>query len=411
MNDVRLDVDFCGIRLENPFLLAASPISRSSEMIGRAFEAGWAGAVTKTVGWEQDEEPDALNVKPRFAQIPYGSHRYMGMENIEYRVDNPLQESLDQFANVKREFPDRALIVSFMSNPQKERWQELARRCAGTGADGLELNLSCPHGMPDQGMGAAIGQSPEMTGRVVDWVTSAVDIPVLVKLTPNITDMRLVARAALQSGAAGISAINTVKSILGVDLDTFAPIPAVDGASAFGGLSGPAIKPIALRFVAELAGDPQVSVPISGIGGITTWADAAEFFLLGATTVQVSTWVMRFGYRIVEDLREGLEQYMREKGFADVEQMVGRSLERVKPIKQLNRDYQVVADFDRDRCVGCGLCHIACRDGAFQAISFTPERLPRFDESKCDGCGLCPGVCPTGCIFLKAVQEKACSES
>jgi dihydropyrimidine dehydrogenase (NAD+) subunit PreA len=357
--------------------------------------------VTKTVGWEQDEQPEDRNVKPRFDQISFGSKRYMGMENIEFRIDNPLSDSLKEYARVKEEYPDNILIVSFMSDMGKERWQELAKRCASTGADMLELNLSCPHGMPEQGMGAAIGQDPITTAKVVNWVTEAVSIPVLVKLTPNITDMRLVARAAVNSGAAGISAINTVKSILGVDLDTFSPKPSVAGQSAYGGLSGPAIKPIALRFVAELASDPLINRPVSGIGGICTWNDAVEFLLLGATTVQVSTWVMRFGYRIISDLVEGLVDYMRQKGFSRIDQLIGISLEKLKPIRDLSRDYNIVADFVREECVGCGLCYIACRDGGFQAIDFSIDRLPEFDEQKCEGCGLCYGVCPVNCIVMK----------
>jgi dihydropyrimidine dehydrogenase (NAD+) subunit PreA len=283
------------------------------------------------------------------------------------------------------------------------------RRAEDAGADGLELNFGCPHGMSERGMGSAVGQVPEYTCQITEWAKEAAKTPVIVKLTPNITDITYAARAAKNGGADAVSLINTINSITSIDLDSFAPRPDVAGRSSHGGYCGPAVKPIALNMVASVAHDPQVRIPISGIGGISNWRDAAEFILLGATTVQVCTAVMHYGYRIVEDMIDGLANYLDEKGFASVAALRGRSLERVQKWEELDLNYKIIASIDAKKCIGCGLCYVACNDGAHQSIAASPRADGRTEvrilEDQCVGCNLCSLVCPVaGCISMKKVE-------
>jgi len=306
---------------------------------------------------------------------------------------------------LRRRYPKHALVVSIMAPPAREAWQELARRVEDTGCDGLELNFGCPHGMSERGMGAAIGQVPEHAQRITSWVKEAARTPVIVKLTPNVTDVTCVARAAKQGGADAISLINTINSVMGVDLDTFTPRPDVGGRSSHGGYSGPAVKPIALHMAAAVAKDPEVGLPISGMGGISTWRDAAEFILLGATGVQVCTAVMVHGFGIVEDLIDGLSNWLDEKGLRSIADLRGRALPAVSRWEELDLNYQVVASVDQARCVGCGVCYRACHDGAHQSIAARAEHGRTHVEilaDRCVGCNLCSLVCAAeGCITMK----------
>jgi dihydropyrimidine dehydrogenase (NAD+) subunit PreA len=397
----------------------------------RAFDAGWGGAVWKTIG-----EP-IVNVSSRYSSVDWNGQRMMGLNNIELISDRPINVNLREIAEVKKLYPDRAVIASLMVESKRKAWHEIVKRTEDAGADALELNFGCPHGMSERGMGSAVGQVPEYTAMITGWVKEVARTPVLVKLTPNITDIRAVARAAKRGGADGLSAINTINSITGIDLDTLTPRPDVGGYSAHGGYCGPAVKPIALHLVQQIAADREIGLPISGIGGIEGWREAAEFMLLGCGTAQVCTAVMHRGYRIVEDMIDGLSNWMDERGFSKLDDFRGRSLPRVTDWKHLDLNYKIVARIHEEKCIGCDLCYIACWDGAHQCIhldghldppaveaasrariTVTPvakldsggmeaaKRIPWVDGAECVGCNLCWLVCPVpGCISMERVDS------
>ena len=399
---VDLAVELAGIRSPNPFWLASSPVTNTGEMVARAFEAGWGGAVWKTVG-----QP-AVNVRPRLGSVALDGRRIVGLSNIELISDRPIEVNLAEIAEVKRRYPANAVVVSLMVESRRDVWQEIVRRVDDTGADGIELNFGCPHGMSERGMGAAVGQVPDYVEMITAWVKEASALPVLVKLTPNVADITPAARAAVRGGADGISLINTVNSLVGVDLASWAPIPAVRGHGTHGGYSGPAVKPIALHMVSACARDPEVGVPISGIGGIDDWRDAVEFLLLGAGTVQVCTAVMHHGYRVVDGLIDGLSTYLQARGLQRPADLVGRGLAALTSWGELDLDYRVVARIDPATCIGCNLCYRACADGGHQAIDLRARdgrTLPEVEADRCVGCRLCEYVCPVdGCI---AMEERA----
>jgi len=401
-----LTVDFCGVKFQNPFVLSSSPPTTMGEMIKRAFDAGWAGAVTKTLVREE-----IVNVRPRFASLAYPGFpeepkKIYAFENIELVTDRPFSVWLKEIEDIRKSYPDHVIIASLMDDvSHPEGWKEMAKKVEDVGADMIELNMSCPHGMPEKGMGSAIGQDAELAGKVTKWVTEAVEIPVMAKMTPNVTDISQPAKTCVENGASAISAINTVGAIIAVDLDTFVPKPAVAGYSAHGGLSGRAVKPIALKAIATIG--QAVDVPISGIGGIATWEDAAEFLLIGASTLQLCTEVMVRGYSIIEDLKDGLSNYMEEHGFASIRDMVGVAQKKMKALSDLSLQYKVVSSVDESKCVKCDICFISCRDAGYQAISLREDRIPIIDEEKCTGCSLCYQVCPVwDCVAMKEVSAK-----
>src|SRR5580692_2885538 len=350
------------IHSPNPFWLASAPPTNCGEQIMRAFDAGWGGAVWKTIG-----EP-ITNVSSRYSSIDWNGQRMMGLNNIELISDRPLAVNLREITEVKKLYPQHVVIASLMVESKREAWHTIVAQAEDAGADGLELNFGCPHGMSERGMGSAVGQVPEYTEMITAWVKEVARTPVLVKLTPNISDIRQVARAAARGGADAVSAINTINSITGVDLDTFIPRPNVGGLSSHGGYCGPAVKPIALNMVQQMGADPESRQPVSGIGGVSTWRDAAEFILLGCGTVQVCTAAMHYGFRIVEDMCDGLNNWMREKGFSTIEDFRGLSLPKVTEWKHLDLNFKIVARIHQEKCIGCELCYIACWDGAHQCI-------------------------------------------
>jgi dihydropyrimidine dehydrogenase (NAD+) subunit PreA len=439
-----LETTFCGIPCLNPFWLASAPPTNCGEQVMRAFDAGWGGAVWKTIG-----EP-ITNVSSRYSSIDWEGRRMMGFNNIELISDRPIEVNLQEIAEVKRQYPKHVVIASLMVESKRETWHEMVQRAEDAGADGLELNFGCPHGMSERGMGSAVGQVPEYCEQITSWVKEKARTPVIVKLTPNISDIRMPARAAKRAGADALSAINTINSITGIDLDTLEPNPNVGGKSSHGGYCGPAVKPIALNMVQQIQADSASALPLSGIGGIGSWRDAAEFILLGCGTVQVCTAAMHYGYRIVEDMQDGLLKWMSEKNFATIDDFRGLSLPNVRDWKQLDLNYQIVARIHEGLCIGCQLCYVACWDGAHQCIhldrtsavpdttrtpgmveaeaakriSTTPiakldagkmglnsaitplERIPRVDEEHCVGCNLCSLVCPVeGCITMERVEN------
>src|SRR5438270_367558 len=337
-----------GIRCPNPFWLASAPPTNSGEQVMRAFDAGWGGAVWKTIG-----EP-VTNVSSRYSSVDGKGQRMMGFSNIELISDRPLEINLREIYEVKKRYPKQAVIASLMVESKREAWHKIVQQTEDAGADGLELNFGCPHGMSERGMGSAVGQVPEYTEMITAWVKEKARTPVLVKLTPNISDIRVVARAAKRGGADGLSAINTINSITGIDLDTFVPRPNVDGKSSHGGYCGPAVKPIALNMIQQVNSDlvDGPPLPMSGIGGVGSWRDAVEFILLGCGTVQVCTAAMHFGYRIVEDMIDGLSNWMDSKGFVTVDQFRGLSLPRVTEWKHLNLNYKIVAHIHESLCNG-----------------------------------------------------------
>ncbi len=392
-----LSVNFAGIYSPNPFWLASGPPTNTAEQIMRAFDMGWGGAVWKTLS-----EP-IENVSSRLAGMDVGGRRLTGLSNIELTTDRSLEVNLKEIGEVKRRYPRHAVVVSLMMPADKPAWMDLVKRTLDTGCDALELNFSCPHGMPERGMGAAIGQRPEITQEVTSWVKEVSHVPVIVKLTPNVTDVAYIARAARDGGADALALVNTITSIGGVDLDTFTPYPSVAGRSTKGGYCGPAIKPIALYQVSRVA-QSGANLPISGIGGIADWRDAAEFILLGATTVQICTAVMHYGFRIIQDLLDGLSNYLDAKGMPNVDALCGMALPRLGAWEELDLNYKVVAAIDQEKCVGCGLCHVACRDGAHQAIEahrVDGTTRVEVDETRCVGCNLCALICPVpDCITM-----------
>jgi len=408
-----LAVSLAGIKSPNPFWLASGPPTNSGEQVSRAFDLGWGGCVWKTLG-----DP-IVNVSSRFGAIAVGGQRMVGFNNIELITDRPLEDNLREIREVKRRFPANAMVVSIMED-RLEDWRDLIRRVEDTGADGIELNFGCPHGMCERGMGSAVGQEPAVLTEITRWARDATSLPVLVKLTPNVSDILDPALAAIAGGADGLSLINTIKSLMGVDLDRLVPLPVVGSRSTNGGYCGPAVKPIALHMVAALARDPRITLPISGIGGIHTWRDAAEFIALGATSVQVCTAVMHYGFRIVEDLIDGLDGYLDQMGFASVAELRGRAVPAFTEWGDLDMNYKVVARIDPAACIGCDLCYVACRDGAVACISVNDRPptappagsaaarrpAPHIDEPACIGCNLCSHVCPVdGCITMVAIDE------
>ena len=428
-----LSIQFAGVRAPNPFWLASGPPTNSGDQVKRAFDLGWGGAVWKTVG-----EP-IVNVCSRYSSVDYGSERIMGFNNIELISDRPIADNLREIAEVKRQYPRHALVVSLMVESTREAWHDIVRRTEDAGADALELNFGCPHGMSERGMGSAVGQVPEYTCRIVEWVKEVARTPVIVKLTPNVADVRYPGRAAVQGGADALSLINTINSITSIDLDDFTPRPKVGGRSSHGGYCGPAVKPIALNMVAQIAGDPACAVPISGIGGISTWRDAAEFIALGCTSVQVCTSVMHYGFRLVEDMVDGLSQWMDEHGFARIDDFRGRAIASVRDWGDLDLHYKTVARIDPKTCIGCQLCYVACQDTAHQCIyvgngeqpavpvpfqvrgepvthlvtghgalgeAERERRVPWVKEDDCVGCNLCMLVCPVPhCITMVEVDN------
>lgn len=397
-----LTSNFIGIKSPNPFWLASAPPTDKAYNVRRAFDAGWGGVVWKTLGLD----PHVVNVNgPRYGAIYGADRRLLGLNNIELITDRPLQTNLDEIKEVKRDYPAQAMIVSLMVPCEEEPWKMILPRVEETGADGVELNFGCPHGMSERGMGSAVGQVPEYIEMVTRWVKANTRMPVIVKLTPNITDVRKPAEAAKRGGADAVSLINTINSITSVDLDLFAPEPTIDGKGAHGGYCGPAVKPIALNMVAEIARDPGLQgLPISGIGGVTTWKDAAEFLALGAGNVQVCTAAMTYGFKIVQEMISGLSDYMDSKGITSVDEIVGRAVPNVTDWNQLNLNYIAKAKIDQDLCISCGRCFAACEDTSHQAIAMSEDRTFTVIDEECVACNLCVNVCPVeDCITMEAM--------
>ena len=400
--DIDISTEICGVKLENPFMLSSSIVGSTYEMCKSAFKEGWAGVCTKTICVMPIDESS-----PRFSALKDWDETFIGFKNIEQLSEYPVEKNMDMIRQLKSEFPNKVIIASIMGRDKNE-WEYLAKEVTKAGADLIELNFSCPN-MKYKGTGSDIGQNPDLVLEYTKVVRNSTNLPILAKMTPNITDMRVPAYAAKKGGSSGISAINTIKSITGVDIDSLVPEPQVNGKSSLGGYSGRAIKPIGLRFIAEMANSEELKdMYFSGMGGIYTWRDAVEYMLLGCSSVQLTTSVMEYGNRIIDDLILGLKIYMKQNNFTKVSDFVGLSKTNLINNSELDKTTIEFPRFNYDKCIGCGRCYISCKDGGHQAIMFNENRKPILDGSKCVGCGLCKLVCPNHAIdkSLRRIEKK-----
>ncbi|WP_343348283.1 NAD-dependent dihydropyrimidine dehydrogenase subunit PreA [Terrisporobacter petrolearius] len=388
-----LSIEFCGVKCENPFFLSSSPVDNCYEMCAKALETGWGGVVFKTLGFFIPTD-----CSPRFDALRKESTEFVGFKNMEQISEHPLEESLEALRMLKTNYPTKVIVASIMGENEKE-WEELARLVTEAGADMIECNFSCPQ-MTSHAMGSDVGQNPELVKTYCEAVARGSKLPILAKMTPNIGDMNIPAIASMEGGAAGISTINTIKSVTGVDFDKMIGLPIVNGKSSISGYSGKAVKPIALRFLQQMRTNEKLkNVPISGIGGIETWKDALEFIVLGASNLQVTTAVMQYGYRIVEDMISGLSYFMEERGIDKLEDLVGIANCNIIPAEDIDRTFVIYPEIDKDKCLGCGRCYVSCFDGGHQAYTYNEEtREISLNKDKCVGCHLCSLVCPVGAI-------------
>jgi len=384
-----LSIKFCGVNFENPLMLSSSNVSNTGEMVGRAFDAGWGGAVFKTLGAGSEE---IIHPSPRMSHYIY-KNKFVGLQNHEQISDRPLDMNLKDFRYLKKNWPDKVLVSSIMGF-SKDEWKLLAKSSEDNGANMLELNFSCPH-MTVEGSGMKVGQAFQLVEEYTSIVKKEVKIPVLAKLTPNVTDIHEQAMFAKNGGADGIAAINTVSGLIGVDLDTFSPRLNAWGKGAISGFSGPAIKPIGLKCISEMGSSDELSLPLSGCGGIETWQDALEYIVCGATTVQVTTAIIQNGYRVIKRILQGIDKYMTAKKIKSISELVGRALPNIVTTNDLDLDRQGIAVFDMERCENCKKCLVSCEDSAGKCLSWDKsKKIPVMDTDKCLGCMVCSFVCP-----------------
>lgn len=390
-DDIDLSVDFLGVKCENPFFLSSSVVASNYEMCAKALDMGWAGVVFKTVGLYIPNE-----VSPRFYANGKEGTPFIGFRNLEQISDHSFEDNVGFLKRLRKDYPTKVIVASIMGQSDEE-WAFLAKTFSEF-CDIIECNFSCPQ-MAVEGMGSDVGQNPELVAHYTEIVKANSTVPVLCKMTPNIGNMEIPAYASVKAGADGLAAINTIKSITDIDLDTNCSKPEVSGKSSVSGYSGKAVKPIALRFIHDMATYPMLKdVPLSGIGGIESWKDAVEFILLGCGNVQVTTAVMQYGYRIVEDLISGTKSYMAKKGYSRIEDFRGMALGNIVPADKLNRSTVEFPEFDNDKCVGCGRCYLSCFDAGHQAIDWDSTNKTVKLNGNCVGCQLCMLVCPTMAI-------------
>ncbi len=395
-----LVTEVCGLRFENPFILAASPCTDNEEIVARGLEMGWAGAVLKTTSVEGTAVDLAY---PMMTSLDHADRRLLAMGNIDLISAHTIDVVEKRVRRLKKRFPEKVILASIMGT-RREDWQSLVRRLEDAGVDMIECSFSCPQGSMGEDPGKMLAQSVEATERVATWVREAADhVPVAIKITPQVTDIVAVARALARAGVHAITASNSVPALMGVDLESFVPYPSLGRRSTYSGLTGPAIKPITLRTIAEIA--RQVRLPILGTGGAATWRDAAEMMLVGAHLVQYCTAPMHHGFRIIDDLKSGLAHYLRRKKLDGPGALIGKALPRLGGHEELPR-YTVRSRVVPEACIACGLCYLACRDGAHDAIRWRDDRHPEVDEERCVGCGLCVTVAPVkGCLVLETRTE------
>ena len=384
-----LDLEF-----ENPFVLASAPPTASIESIDKAFSMGWAGAVLKTI---TPDSLDMYDLSPRYA-VQKSSKQITGFLNIELLSHKSVKYWCDGIRFLKQKHPTKMVIASIMAPVEEKEWKDLVITLNDTPVDAYELNFSCPHGMPEQGIGMAIGTSSDISSMITRWVKDVASCPVFVKLSPNVTNIATIGKAVEEAGADGLAAINTVQGLMGVDLDSLTPIPNVDGCSTYGGLSGRLVKPIGLRCVSQLR--KVTALPIWGMGGISDWKDTVEYIAVGADIVQICTEVMINGYGIIEDLKSGLLQYLESKSFDSISSIHNKAASKIKAHEDLNRDHKLCPRIDRSKCIVCGKCQKICSESEFGAISIK-DRSILLDSSRCEGCSLCSLVCPREAISMQ----------
>ena len=383
-----------GIDFENPFILASAPPTARIDSIDKAFSLGWGGAVLKTI---TPDNLEMIEASQRYATWKIGT-KVCGFENIELLSHLTVQQWLDGIKYLKQKHPTKVQIASIMAPVIKEEWQKLVITLNDTEVDAFELNFSCPHGMPEKGIGMAIGTNPEISEMITKWVMEVAKKPVFVKLSPNVTNIAEIAKVVEKAGANGISAINTVQSLMGIDLDTFEPLPKVNGKATFGGYSGISVKPIGLRCVAQIRQNSNLS--ILGIGGIANWHDAAEYMTIGADAVQVCTEVMVNGYAVIKQMKQGLLDYLESKGFNSPADLKNKAIEKLSSHEALNKQKQVYPQIDDEICVKCGKCVTICDESEHSALSLVEGHIA-VNESLCVGCSLCSHICPKSAIKMK----------
>ena len=396
-----LSINYLGVECENPFFLSSSPVGSNYEMVAKSFEAGWGGVFYKTVGIFVADE-----CSPRLDNVNKEGLPWVGFKNMEQISDKPTELNFENMRKLKRAYPEKIMVASIMGSNEQE-WRDLAKMAEQAEADLIEGNFSCPQ-MTSHDMGSDVGTNLELVRSYSKAVSETTKIPFIAKMTPNCKNMEEPAIAAIEGGAASVSAINTIKSITNIDFENMTAMPVVNGKSSISGYSGAAVKPIALRFIAQMLQNEKLKdLEISGIGGIETWRDAAEFLALGCRNVQVTTAIMQYGYRIVEDMASGLMHFMDERGYNKLDEFIGCALPNIIPAEELNRDFKILPDFNEDKCIGCGRCYISCYDGAHQAIDWNEEkRRPELNDN-CVGCHLCINVCPVQeCITPGEIKWK-----
>lgn len=388
-----LTTSILGIEFENPFLLASAPPTALIESIDKAFEMGWGGAVLKTI------TPDDLKMteaSPRYA-IMKEKGKVIGLQNIELLSHKTVQYWVDGIKYLKEKHPTKVIIASIMSPVDRNAWHELVLRLNETPVDAYELNFSCPHGMPEKGIGMAIGTTTEISTLITGWVKDIATKPVFVKLTPNVTDITRIAKAVERANADGFAAINTVQGFMGINLDTLEPNLNIDGFSTYGGCSGEIVKPIGFKCVAQLR---QCSnLPILGMGGIATWQDAAQYIALGADAVQICTEVMINGYGIINGLKSGLLNYLEEKGMNDISELKNIAISKITTHEKLNKGYHLYPEINKEVCGKCGKCVNICSESEHQALSKDDSQI-KLNKDSCVGCSLCSHVCPKEAIKM-----------
>ena len=388
-----LSNNILGIEFENPFVLASAPPTASIESIDKAFELGWGGAVLKTI------TPDNLElneVSPRYAVLKNKAET-IGFQNVELLSHETVDYWCKGIKYLKEKHPTKVVIASIMAPVEKDSWQNLVNTLNKTSVDAYELNFSCPHGMPEQNIGMAIGTSAEISSMITSWVKEVATKPVFVKLTPNVTDITNISKAVEKAGADGLALINTVLGFMGVELDKLEPKLCVNGFTTYGGCSGKIVKPIGLRCVSQVRNTS--SLPIMGMGGISTWKDAAEYILLGSDVVQICSEVMLNGYSIINSLKSGLLAYMESKGFDNISQMKGLISNKITTHEKLDKKFQLYPFVDSENCIKCGKCVNICSESEHKALSKEDSII--VDKDKCVGCSLCSLVCPMSAITMK----------
>ncbi len=386
-----LSIDFCGVKCENPFFLSSSVVASGYDMCAKALNMGWAGIVYKTIGFYEPKE-----VSPRFSATKDSHGSFEGFKNLEQISDHKLADDLEVLKRLKKDFPTKVIVSSIMGQNDEE-WTQLARLSQEAGCDLIECNFSCPH-MSAQGLGCDVGQDEQLVAKYTKAVKKGTTLPIIAKMTPNISNMELPAIASINSGADALAAINTIKSVSAVNHDYMVSTPDVNGKSAISGYSGRSVKPIALRFIADMARCKELkNIPISGMGGVETYKDALDFISLGCSNIQITTSVMEYGYRIIDDLIIGLSNFMSKNNFSSLSEVVGIALNNICSAEQLDRETVVYPKFDKEKCRNCKRCYISCYDAGHQAIEISNDKI-KFIPKKCVGCHLCKLVCPANAI-------------